>query len=241
VTFEVIPAIDLRGGRCVRLRQGDYARETAYSDDPAAVARQWEAEGAPRLHVVDLDGAREGRPVNTAVIAAICQAVAIPVEVSGGIRTLEAIEAALARGADRVQLGSVAVKNPALTRAAIQQFGARIVVSIDARDGFVRTDGWLHGSNVRAIDLARELDAAGVPRIMFTDISRDGTLSGPNFQAYRDLVAAVRCPIIASGGISTLDHLRQLAAIGCEGAIVGTSLYERRFTLREALETVATV
>ncbi|GIW16522.1 MAG: 1-(5-phosphoribosyl)-5-[(5-phosphoribosylamino) methylideneamino] imidazole-4-carboxamide isomerase [Tepidiforma sp.] len=240
MSFEVIPAIDLRGGRCVRLRQGDYGRETAYSDDPVAVARQWQAEGARRLHVVDLDGAREGRPVNTAVIEAICRAVAIPVEVSGGIRTLEAIAAALARGADRVQLGSIAVKDPALTRAAIQRFGPAIVVAIDARDGEVRTDGWLHGSNVRALDLARELDAAGVARIMFTDISRDGTLSEPNFQAYRDLLAAVRCPVIASGGISTLDHLRELAAIGCEGAIVGTSLYEHRFTLREALAAVAT-
>ncbi|MCL6645679.1 MAG: 1-(5-phosphoribosyl)-5-[(5-phosphoribosylamino)methylideneamino] imidazole-4-carboxamide isomerase, partial [Dehalococcoidia bacterium] len=194
MSFEVIPAIDLRGGRCVRLRQGDYSRETAYSDDPVAVARRWQTEGAPRLHVVDLDGAREGRPVNTAVIEAICRAVSIPVEVSGGIRTLEAVEAALARGADRVQLGSIAVKDPALTRAAIQRFGPAIVVAIDARDGEVRTDGWLHGSNVRALDLARELDAAGVARIMFTDIARDGTLSEPNFQAYCDLLAAVRCP-----------------------------------------------
>ncbi|GIW13392.1 MAG: 1-(5-phosphoribosyl)-5-[(5-phosphoribosylamino) methylideneamino] imidazole-4-carboxamide isomerase [Tepidiforma sp.] len=240
MTFEVIPAIDIRGGRCVRLRQGDYAQETAYSDDPVAVARAWEAEGAPRLHVVDLDGAREGRPVNAGTIEAICRTVAIPVEVSGGIRSLEAIEAALARGAERVQLGSAAVKDPALTRAAIQRFGPAIVISIDARDGFVRTDGWLQGSNVRAIDLARQLDAAGVARLMFTDISRDGTLSEPNFQAYRDLLAAVRCPVVASGGISALRHLRELAAIGCEGAIVGTSLYERRFTLREALDAVAT-
>lgn len=241
MTFEVIPAIDLRGGRCVRLHQGDYRRETAYSDDPAATARLWEEQGAPRLHVVDLDGAREGRPVNTEAIRDICRAVSIPVEVSGGIRTVEAIRQALADGAERVQLGSVAVKDPALAREAIRTFGQAIVIAIDARDGFVRTDGWLQGSNVRALDLARELDAAGVARIMFTDISRDGTLSEPNFQAYRDLLAAVSCPVIASGGIATLDHLRQLAAIGCEGAIVGTSLYERRFTLAEALAAVATV
>ncbi len=240
MTFEVIPAIDLRGGRCVRLHQGDYARETAYSDDPVAVARQWQAEGAPRLHVVDLEGAREGHPVNAPAIEAICRAVTIPVEVSGGLRTLDDIEAALARGAARVQLGSIAIRDPALTRAAIHRFGQAIVVAIDARDGFVRTDGWLHGSNVRAIDLARELDTAGVARIMFTDISRDGTLSEPNFQAYHDLLAAVRCPVVASGGISALDHLIRLAAIGCEGAIVGTALYERRFTLAEALAVVAT-
>lgn len=240
MTFEVIPAIDIRGGRCVRLHQGDYARETAYSDDPVAVAQRWQSEGAPRLHVVDLDGAREGRPVNTAAIQAICRAVAIPVEVSGGIRTLEAIEAALTGGADRVQLGSIAVKDPALTRAAIERFGPAIVIAIDARDGQVRTDGWLHSSNINALDLARQLDAAGVARIMFTDISRDGTLSEPNFQAYRDLLAAVRCPILASGGISAIPHLLELARIGCEGAIVGTSLYERRFTLAEALAAVAT-
>lgn len=241
MTFEVIPAIDLRGGRCVRLHQGDYARETAYSDDPSATARLWQEQGAPRLHVVDLDGAREGRPINTEAIRDICRAVSIPVEVSGGIRTVETIRQALADGADRVQLGSIAVKDPALAREAIRTFGHAIVVSLDARDGFLRTDGWLQGSNIRALDLARDLDAAGVARIMFTDISRDGTLSEPNFQAYRDLLAAVSCPVIASGGIATLDHLRQLAAIGCEGAIVGTSLYERRFTLAEALAAVATV
>ncbi|WP_322796468.1 1-(5-phosphoribosyl)-5-[(5-phosphoribosylamino)methylideneamino]imidazole-4-carboxamide isomerase [Tepidiforma sp.] len=241
MSFAVIPAIDLRGGRCVRLHQGDYARETAYSDDPAATAQLWQDQGAPRLHVVDLDGAREGRPVNTEAIRAICRAVSIPVEVSGGIRTLEAIRQALADGADRVQLGSIAVKDPAVAREAIRTFGEAIVIAIDARDGFVRTDGWLQGSNIRALDLARDLDAAGVARIMFTDISRDGTLSEPNFQAYRDLLAAVSCPVVASGGIATLDHLRQLAAIGCEGAIVGTSLYERRFTLPEALAAVATV
>lgn len=241
MTFEVIPAIDLRGGRCVRLLQGDYARETAYSDDPVAVARQWAGLGAPRLHVVDLDGARDGAPRNQEVMAAICRSVDIPVEVSGGIRTLGAIAAALAYGAGRVQLGSVAVKDPALTREAISRFGEAIVVSIDARDGEVRTDGWLHGSNIRAIDLARELAAAGVARLMFTDIGRDGMLTEPNFDAYRELVAALPCPVVASGGVSRVEHLVRLARLGCEGAIVGKSLYEGAFTLPEALTAVATL
>ncbi len=241
MTFEVIPAIDLRGGRCVRLLQGDYARETAYSDDPVAVAHRWESLGAPRLHVVDLDGAREGAPRNQEVMARICREVAIPVEVSGGIRTLGAIAAALAYGATRVQLGSVAIKDPELTRAAIARFSDAIVVSIDAKDGEVRTDGWLQGSNVRAIDLARELSAAGAARLMFTDIGRDGMLSEPNFGAYRELVAAVACPVVASGGVSRIDHLVRLAALGCEGAIVGKSLYEEAFTLPDALAAVATV
>ncbi len=240
MSFEVIPAIDLRGGRCVRLLQGDYDRETAYSGDPVAVAERWAALGAPRLHVVDLDGAKEGAPRNQEVMAAICQAVAIPVEVSGGIRSIGAIAAALAYGATRVQLGSIAIKDPALTRQAIARFGEAIVIAIDAKDGEVRTDGWLQGSNVRAIDLARELAAAGVARLMFTDIGRDGMLTEPNFGAYRELLAAVNCPVVASGGVSKVDHLVRLAEIGCEGAIVGKSLYEAAFTLPEALQAVAT-
>jgi phosphoribosylformimino-5-aminoimidazole carboxamide ribotide isomerase len=240
MSFEVIPAIDLRGGRCVRLLQGDYARETAYSDDPVAVAERWAALGAPRLHVVDLDGAKEGAPRNQEVMAAICRAVAIPVEVSGGIRSIGTVAAALAYGATRVQLGSVAIKDPALTRQAIARFGEAIVVSIDAKDGEVRTDGWLQGSNVRAIDLARELAAAGVARLMFTDIGRDGMLTEPNFDAYSELLAAVTCPVVASGGVSKVEHLVRLAEIGCEGAIVGKSLYESAFTLQEALQAVAT-
>ena len=239
MTFEVIPAIDLRGGRCVRLLQGDYQRETAYSDDPVAVAVRWATLGAPRLHVVDLDGAREGSPRNREVMAAICRAVTVPVEVSGGIRTLGAIAAALAYGATRVQLGSIAVSDPALTRQAIARFGEAIVVSLDARDGEVRTDGWLQGSNVRAIDLARQLAADGVARLMFTDIGRDGMLTEPNFDAYRELLAAVPCPVVASGGVSRIEPLVQLAGAGCEGAIVGKSLYESAFTLPDALAAVA--
>ena len=243
MSFLVIPAIDLLGGRCVRLHQGDYARETAYSDDPVAMAKEWVGLGASMLHVVDLDGAKAGTPneVNRRAMAAICEAVDVPVEVSGGMRTSGAVAAAVAYGAKRVQLGSVAVKDPTLTRELIGRFGDAIVVSIDAKDGEVKTDGWLQGSNVRALDLAKEMAAAGVARIMFTDIGRDGMLTEPNFGAYEELVAALPCPVVASGGVAKVDHLVRLAQIGCEGAIVGKSLYERAFTLPEALGAVATV
>jgi phosphoribosylformimino-5-aminoimidazole carboxamide ribotide isomerase len=241
VTFEVIPAIDLRGGRCVRLLQGDYAKETAYSEDPVAVARQWAEQGAPRLHVVDLDGAKDGAPAQSEVMSAICSAVRIPVEVSGGMRRPEHIAAALAYGATRVQLGSAAVKDPAFVRAAALEFGEAIVVSIDARDGMVQTDGWLEASSVRAVDLAREMAAAGVARLMFTDIGRDGMLTEPNYAAYEELLRAVSCPVVASGGVSKVEHLVKLAQLGCEGSIVGKALYEGSFTLPEALAAVATL
>lgn len=241
MTFEVIPAIDLRGGRCVRLLQGDYARETAYSDDPVAVAVRWAELGAPRIHVVDLDGAKVGAPAQADVMARICEAAGVPVEVSGGMRKLHHIEEALTYGASRVQIGSAAVKDPALVRQAAARFPGAIVVSIDAREGMVQTDGWLEASSVRAVNLAREMAGAGVPRIMFTDIGRDGMLTEPNYAAYEELLAAVSCPLVASGGVSKVEHLVRLAELGCEGAIVGKALYEGAFTLPAALEAVATV
>lgn len=241
MTFEVIPAIDLRAGRCVRLFQGDYDRETSYSDDPVAVARQWEALGAPRLHVVDLDGARDGAPANQAMIRAICAATAIPVEVSGGIRDIAGIEAALAYGADRVQLGSIAIKDPSLVSEAATRFGAAICVSIDARDGEVFTDGWRVATGRRVEDVATEMVGAGVLRLMFTDIGRDATLTEPNFEALTGLVRALPVPIVASGGVAAVAHLVRLAEIGCEGAIVGKALYEDLFDLPSALAAVALV
>ena len=238
MNFEVIPAIDLREGRCVRLLQGDYSRETSYSDDPVSVARRWAELGAPRLHVVDLDGAKGGSPAQSEVMAAICRAVDVPVEVSGGLRKLDDISAAFAYGASRVQLGSAAVRDPGLVREAVGQFPGNIVVSIDAREGMVQTDGWVEGSNLRALDLAVAMAEAGVPRIMFTDIGRDGMLTEPNYAAYEELLRAVSCLVVASGGVSKVEHLVRLAAIGCEGAIVGKALYEGAFTLPEALDAV---
>jgi len=233
--MEIIPAIDLRGGRCVRLLQGDYARETAYSDDPVAVARRWEQLGALRLHVVDLDGAKHGVPLNGEIVAAICRAVAIPVEVSGGIRSLAAVEQAFASGAGRVQLGSAAVRDPELVRAACAAHPGAVVVSIDTRDGEVMTDGWLEGSGVATLDLARRMVDLGVPRLMFTDIRRDGALQGPNVEALTVLVRALPVPVVASGGVTTVAHLLALAVAGCEGAIVGKALYEGTLDLTVAI------
>lgn len=238
MTFEVIPAIDLRGGRCVRLFQGDYARETQYSDDPVGVAMRWEDLGAPRLHVVDLDGARDGSPVNQEMMARICEMVAIPVEVSGGIRDLESLAAAFAYGAERVQLGSAAVGNPEFVGEVVGQYPDGIVVAIDAREGEVFTDGWRVATGRTVLDVAREMVEAGVPRLMFTDIGRDSTLTEPNFEALAQLVAAVRVPVIASGGVSKVEHLARLAQIGCEGAIVGKALYEGTIDLPAALAAV---
>ncbi len=239
MSFEVIPAIDIRGGRCVRLLQGDYDQETAYADDPAEVARDWEAQGAQRLHVVDLDGAREGRPVNRAEVAGICEAVAIPVEVSGGLRTIEDVAGAVERGAKRIQLGSAAVRNPDLVNEVVERFPGMLVVAIDTRAGEALTEGWREGSGADAMTLAREMVERGAPRIMVTDISRDGALEGPNAELAAAFAAALPVPVVASGGVTTTDDLRALAKTGCEGAIVGKALYERRFTLAEAMEAVA--
>lgn len=237
--FEVIPAIDLRGGKCVRLFQGDYARETVYSDDPVAVAQKWEQLGAPRLHTVDLDGAKLGHRVNHRVMAAICAGVTVPVEVSGGIRDIEGIQFALAYGAKHVQLGSIAAKMPSLVRDAVGRFGESVVVSIDALDGEVRTSGWLEGSGIRALDLARTMAEAGVKTIMFTDIGRDSTLTEPNFGALEEMVQAVPgCSVVASGGVARVDHLVRIAEAGCSGAIVGKALYEGTVDLVEALAAV---
>jgi len=219
----------------VQLVQGDYERERFYSDDPVAVARRWQEMGAPLIHIVDLDGAKQGYPFNREIVAAICKAISIPIEVSGGLRTAEAIADAFAYGAGRVQLGSAAVRDPDLVRAACEAHPGRIVVSIDALKGEVMTDGWQRGGGVQALDLARQMVELGVPRIMYTDVTRDGALKGPNIEATAELVRAVDVPIVASGGVSEIEHLRQLAAIGCEAAIVGTALYEGRVDLAAAI------
>ena len=237
--FEVIPAIDIRGGRCVRLFQGDYANETVYSEDPVSIAKKWQALGAPRLHVVDLDGAKQGKPVNHRVIESICAGVNLSVEVSGGIRDLDGVMLAFSRRATQVQLGSIAVRQPELVRQAVRRWGFDISVAIDARDGEVRTDGWTVGSGIPALDFARTMADAGVRRIMFTDISRDSTLTEPNFAALEEMVLALpECRIIASGGVAQVAHLVRLGEIGCTGAIVGKALYEGTVDLTEALAAV---
>jgi len=228
----VIPAIDLRGGRCVRLLHGDFSHETVYGDDPVAMARHWVEAGAAILHVVDLDGAATGNPQQTELIAAICAAIAIPVEVGGGLRTLADIAATLSAGASRVVLGTAAIENPALVAAALAAYGPeRIVLGLDARDGYVATGGWLATSSVRAVDLACAMVGRGVRRVVATDIARDGARTGPNVDFLAE-IATSGLAVIASGGVKDRGHLALLAAApGIEAVITGTALYTGDLTL----------
>lgn len=233
--MELIPAIDLQNGRCVRLYQGDFAQSTVYDDDPVAVARRWEAQGAQRIHVVDLDGARYGRPTNIDAVLAIVRGVSVPVQLGGGLRREEDVSGALALGVERVILGTAAVEQSDLVARLVARFGAQIVVGVDARDGKVATAGWTTTAEVWAVDLVRHMADLGVERIIYTDISRDGTLTEPNFAAMAELVRAGGPAIIASGGVAELAHVQRLATLGVEGAIVGKALYAGKFTLAEAI------
>ncbi len=238
--MQIIPAIDIRGGKCVRFEQGDYERETVFDEDPASVAERWQAQGARRLHVVDLDGAREGRPVNGDTVNRILAAASVPVQVAGGVRDVETVQEYLDAGADRVVLGTMAIKDPAALLNMIAQFRDRIIVSVDARDGVVRTEGWTEGSDVNALDMVRDLSEIGARRIVYTDISADGMLGGPNFAAITQLLEVVSglispVAVIAAGGISSVDHVRELARLGVHGAIVGKALYMGALDLGEAL------
>jgi phosphoribosylformimino-5-aminoimidazole carboxamide ribotide isomerase len=239
--MEIIPVVDIRGGRCVRLIQGDYDRETVFADDPAAAARRWRDAGAKRLHVVDLDGAREGRAVNAASVERIVAAVDVPVQLGGGLRDLETIGGYLEAGVERVVLGTAAVKDQALLANALARFPGRIGVGVDARDGIVVTEGWRDASGITASELVRQLVGLGVPWVIYTDTLRDGTLTEPNFDALETLLSdRQHLRIIYSGGVSTIDHLRSLAATGVEGAIVGRALYTGDIDLAEALAAIQT-
>ena len=234
--MEVIPAIDLIDGRCVRLYQGDYSRETVYSDDPVEVALRWERLGARRIHVVDLDGARAGSPQNLDVISRIADAVRVPVQMGGGVRTIDSIREVIDSGVDRVMLGTVAVRDPAIVTSACEQFGAEtILVAIDSRDGNVAVSGWTDGSETSATDLLRLMMDASVRTFLCTDISRDGTLAGPDYDLMRRLVAIAGNGVIAAGGIASIDHLRDLAYIGVGGAVIGRALYTGDIDLAEAV------
>lgn len=222
----------------MRLLRGDFAAEIVYGDDPVAVALRWASLGAPRLHVVDLDGARAGAPVNLELVSRICRSVDVPVEVSGGLRSLEAVAAAFAAGADRVQLGSAAVRSPEFAAEAARRWPGRVVVALDTRGGRVAVDGWQAEADATLFALAERLAALGVPRLMVTDIERDGALAGPNLELYRELVSRLPVPVVASGGVRTVADLLALAEAGCEGAVVGKALYEGMLDLREALEAV---
>jgi phosphoribosylformimino-5-aminoimidazole carboxamide ribotide isomerase len=238
----IIPAIDLKGGKCVRLLRGDLQAETVYGDDPVAMGRRWVDAGARYLHVVDLDGAVAGTPVNGEAIAALCAALPIPVEVGGGVRTLERAGAVLALGADRVIFGTAALERPEVVAEACRRFPGRVAVGIDARGGQVATRGWLATSAIAAIDVARRLEGIGVACIIYTDIERDGTQQGVNVTATRALAEAVDIPVIASGGVGSLADIAEVlpcAAVGVTGVIVGRALYSGAVKLDEALRLAA--
>jgi phosphoribosylformimino-5-aminoimidazole carboxamide ribotide isomerase len=237
--MEIIPAVDIRGGRCVRLYQGDFQRETVFGDDPVAVARSWQDAGATRLHVVDLDGAREGRPANAQVIRRLIQAVSIPVQVGGGLRDRQSIDSYLEAGAARVVLGTAAVKDPSLLAEAIAEHGERIVVAVDARVGMVAIEGWQEETLLSAAQLMSELAAKGVPRFIYTDALRDGTLQGPDFAAVETVLARVGVPVIYAGGVSSIPDLVRLASLGAEAAIIGQALYTGAVDFQQALKVLS--
>jgi phosphoribosylformimino-5-aminoimidazole carboxamide ribotide isomerase len=238
--FEVIPAIDLQGGRCVRLVQGDFDRSTVYGDDPASIARRWQAAGASRIHVVDLDGAREGGPRQLTTVAEIVKAVSVPVQLGGGMRAVDDIEAALAVGVERVMVGTRAIEAPEFVDEALARFGSKVGIGIDAKDGRVAVRGWVDVSDVDALDLARSMAAKGVTTIVYTDIARDGMLIGPNVEAMRRMAEAVpQIGVIASGGVARLGDILELAKTGTTGVIVGKAIYTGNVDLDEAIKSIA--
>jgi len=234
----VIPAIDLKEGKCVRLEQGLMDKDTVFNDNPAAQARAWQDQGAELLHIVDLDGAFAGEPKNRGAIEAILAAITIPSQLGGGIRDIATIEAYLKLGLSRVIIGTAAQRNPELVKEACALFPGRIVVGIDARDGMVAVQGWAEVTDITAVDLARKFEDCGVAAIIYTDISRDGMLQGPNLEATKALAEAVSIPVIASGGVSSLDDIRNLMAIeasGVTGVITGKAVYTGAIKLAEAV------
>ena len=238
--MDVIPAIDIRGGKCVMLYQGDYARETVYSEDPREVALNWARLGAAWIHVVDLDGARSGTPENLGVVADIAASVSVPIQFGGGVRSPEVARAASAAGANRIVVGTAAVEDPDLVRDLCAELGPEsVVVGLDARDGYVAVKGWAQDSEVEVPDMVERMEKLGVGRFMYTDVARDGTLTEPNFDAIESLVSLTQARIMAAGGISSVEQLVRLAGLGVDAAIVGKALYTGDVDLREALEAVS--
>ncbi len=236
--IEIIPAVDIRDGRCVRLYQGDYQQETVFSEDPLEAALKWQTFGVPRLHIVDLDGAATGELRNLSIVKEIAGGVLIPTQLGGGIRDMDTIEEVLKAGVERVVLSTAAVENPKLVEEACYKFREAIVVSVDTRGGSVAIHGWRQDTELKTIEFIESMARRGVRRFIYTDINRDGTLTEPDFASIAELVDSVRLPVIASGGISSLNHLRVLKKIGVEGAIVGKALYTGDINLKQALATL---
>ncbi len=240
--MEIIPAIDIKDGACVRLFQGDYSQTTIYDQDPVEVAQRWANQGATRLHIVDLDGAKAGHPVNTHIIQAIARTIDIPVQLGGGMRTTKTIAQALDMGVARVILGTIATQDPALVQTLLTRFGSdHIIIGIDARDGYVATSGWTTSTRIQATELVATMATIGVQRIIYTDISRDGTLTEPNFTATVDLVRPNGPAIIASGGVADVSHITRFANTGVEGVIVGRALYTGAINLVDAMHAVSRI
>jgi phosphoribosylformimino-5-aminoimidazole carboxamide ribotide isomerase len=241
---KLYPALDILDGHVVRLSQGDFDRSTTYAAEPLAAARQWARGGAERLHIVDLDGARAGHPVNLDSVRAIVQATGLEAQVGGGLRSIEAIDAALAAGASRVVIGTAAFNDPYLLNQALERHGEKIAVSVDARNGVVATAGWLETTDLRAVDAVRALVARGVATVIYTSVDRDGTMEGPDTGVIRGIADAVgESQLIYAGGIGSLDDLRALAELESPqlaGVVIGKALYEERFTLAEASAALCT-
>jgi phosphoribosylformimino-5-aminoimidazole carboxamide ribotide isomerase len=231
----IYPAIDIRGGRCVRLVEGDFNRETTFDADPSDAARRWVSQGAEWLHVVDLDGALQGKPTNMEAIRAICAAVEVPIQLGGGLRSVEALEDAFVLGIDRAILGSAALRSPDFVARAVAQWPGKIAVGLDARDGKLAADGWLQVTDLTPESVGRELEKTGVDHFIFTDISRDGTLAGPNLDALRSLISTLKVNVIASGGVGTIEDIEAICKTGAAGVIVGRALYDGRVDLPEAI------
>lgn len=236
--MRIYPAIDIKDGKCVRLFKGQFSDVTVYGDSPAEMAKKWEAQGGEYIHVVDLDGALKGHGVNADIIKNICSSVNVPVQTGGGIRTMEDIEAKLSCGISRVIIGTKAVSDSEFVKRAIDKYGEKIVIGIDAKDGMVAIEGWEKTSNFTAIEFAEKMVSIGVKTIVYTDIATDGTLAGPNVSAMSEMVKAVNADIIASGGIGSLEHIKSLMPTGVEGVIVGKALYTEKVNLTEAVKAV---
>ncbi|HZW67189.1 MAG TPA: 1-(5-phosphoribosyl)-5-[(5-phosphoribosylamino)methylideneamino]imidazole-4-carboxamide isomerase [Pseudogracilibacillus sp.] len=232
----IFPAIDILNGKCVRLIQGDYNKEVIYDDSPVDMAKQWEAKGAEFIHIVDLDGAKTGKSINEQIIIDIAKAVTVPIQVGGGIRSMETVKTYLDSGVNRVIVGTAAIEDEAFLQEAVEKYGERIVVSLDAKEGFVATEGWTDTSNVRALDIVKDLEKLGVKTIVYTDIAKDGMLQGPNLEEQSAMNEATAVDVIASGGVTTREDVDNLKALNMYGAIVGKALYDGKITFEELIK-----
>lgn len=233
--MRIYPAIDIIDGACVRLVQGDYSQKTKFADDPCEIAVRWQNEGGEFIHIVDLDGARNGEMPNFDLIVRIADKLNIPIEVGGGVRNMECVEKYLDNGINRVIIGTSALSNPDFVKEAVAKYGERIVVGIDAKDGMVAVNGWEEVSTTSAIDLAKQMEKIGVKTIIYTDIATDGMLKGPNVKAMEEMTEAVSIDVVASGGVSSVDDIEKLKGTGVEGAIVGKALYTDTLCLNDAI------